>query len=88
MEKEFIRKEIQYIDEGIFFNGEIKKLLVEWLEIVKDLESKGWKDIEWKWVQDYDSACIELHGKRLENDKEFEERKKSEEVKLKKQQQK
>jgi len=71
---------IDLVDPYIFINSfdESAELLIKY-EII--LERKGWSDLELKLIQSYDSSSLEVWGKRLETDQEFEERKKIEEEK-------
>ena len=73
---------IDLVDPYIFINSfnEAAELLIKY-EIV--LEREGWSDLELKLIASYDSSSLEVWGKRLETDQEFEERKKIEEEKSK-----
>jgi len=81
MERKRILSEVN-LNTEIFMTSFDKaaKLLTEQKE---KLEKQGWTSVHLKMKYAYDSAELKVYGMRVENDSEFNKRKKAEEKKIK-----
>ena len=75
MQKKYVLKEIPDFNNEMFIGG-AHKVLKKFSKAIKELENKGWKEIQFKFDSYYDYCDIIALGKRLETDLEFEKRRK------------
>src|SRR5210317_1565795 len=64
------------------FAGSVEKCIQHLKDKKKEWEEKGFENIQISWEHDYDWTDVQVWGERLENDAEFNKRKKAEEQKL------
>lgn len=83
MEKIFINRKINEFNEE-WVVGNVEDVLPKLQKFFEKCKSEGWKDLNFKLHQYYETTELELWGKRIETDAEQTDRLKKEEIKKKK----